>query len=193
LGKELLSKENYKTLLKRGKKVLEEYYKSNINEFREPLYTEYAFGFRKVYFGNIPLSGKIDRIDWEDKDRKEVKVVDYKTGTPKSRGEIEGKTKYSDGDLQRQLLFYKLLSQLDRNFNYTVTKGEFDFLESKSGKRAKKEVYEYSQDQIEDLKTLVRSTMENIRNLEFPRTKEYRHCENCDYKNHCWPDGKPRR
>lgn len=189
LEKELLSEKDYKTLLGRGRKVLEEYYKINKDQFREPLYTEYSFGFRKVYLGDIPLSGKIDRIDWLDKDKKEVKVVDYKTGTPKSRGEIEGKTKYSEGDLYRQILFYKLLSQLDRNFNYTVTKGEFDFVESKSGKRTKKEVYAYLREEIEDLKTLIRGNMKKVRNLEFERTKAYRHCENCAFQNHCWPDG----
>lgn len=191
LEKELLPEKDLAALAKRGDKVLEEYFKKNKKTFAEPVFTEYAFGFRKVYLGDVPLSGKIDRIDWTNQDRKEVKVVDYKTGTPKSRGEIEGKTKYSEGDLYRQILFYKLLSQLDRNFNYTVVKGEFDFLESKSGKRAKKEIFQYTQDEIEDIKNLIRNTMKKIRTLSLERTKEYRHCQNCDYKNHCWPDGIP--
>ena len=179
--------------MRRGKKVLGDYYKNNKNTFVEPLYTEYTFGFRKVFLGDIALTGKIDKIDWDDKDKREVKVIDYKTGTPKSRGEIEGKTKNSDGDLFRQILFYRLLSQLDYNFNYKVTKGEFDFLEEKPGKKAKKEVYKYSQEQIEDLKVLVRKTMKSIKDLKFKRTRKYRHCENCDYKNHCWPEGIPKQ
>ncbi|MBN2016485.1 ATP-dependent helicase [Candidatus Dojkabacteria bacterium] len=193
LKKELLTKEDYSTLLTRGQKVLDEYYKNNMNSFKEPLYNEYSFGFRKVYLNNIPLSGKVDKIEWVDKDRKHVKVIDYKTGSPKSKGEIEGKTKTSDGDLFRQILFYKLLSSLDRNFNYEVVTGEFDFVESKGGRKAKKETYNYSIDEIEDLKDIVRSNMEKIRNLEFERTKEYRHCQNCDFRNHCWPDGIPTR
>lgn len=191
LEKELLSETDFTRMLARGNKVLEEYFKNNQKAFAEPLYTEYSFGFRKVYLGDIALSGKIDRIDWIDKDKKEVMVIDYKTGTPKSRGEIEGKTKYSEGDLYGQILFYKLLSQLDRNFNFNVTKGEFDFLESKGNRKAKREIFEYSQEQIEDLKNTIRSEVKKIRNLEFERTKEYRHCENCDFKNHCWPDGIP--
>lgn len=185
LENELLTKEDLARLRQRGHKVLDEYFNNNKDKFTEPLYTEYSFGFRKVYLGNIPLSGKIDKIEWVNKDKKQVKVIDYKTGSSKSRGEIEGKTKYSDGDLLRQLLFYKLLSQLDYNFNYDVTKGEFDFVESKSNKKAKTESYEYSQEQIEDLKILIKDTMKKIRGLEFKKTKEQRHCEYCDYKDHC--------
>ena len=91
----------------------------------------------------------------------------------------------------RQLLFYKLLSQLDRNFNYEVVKGEFDFLESKPGKKTKKESYDYEIDKVEDLKNEIRENVEKIRNLKFERTKEYRHCHTCPYQNHCWPDGIP--
>jgi len=191
LNEEILQGEDLERMKKRGYKVLENYYNKNKDSFVEPLYTEYSFGYRKVYLGDIPLSGKIDKIEWIDKDKKEVKVIDYKTGTPKSRGEIEGKTKNSEGDLIRQLYFYKLLAQLDYNFNYDVVKGEFNFLESKSGKRSKSEEYVYDQSQIEDLKTLVKNIMKKIRGLRFRRTGNYRNCEFCEFRNHCWPDGVP--
>lgn len=191
LEKEILSEEEQMDLQKRGEKILKDYYTKIQTSDIDVLYTEYAFGFRKVMLGDIPLSGKIDRVDWIDKDRREVKVIDYKTGSPKTRGEIEGTTKNSDGNLIRQLLFYKLLSLLDRNFNYTVTEGEFVFLESKPSKSARSETFTYSDEQIEDLKTLIRENMQKIRDLQFERTKEYRHCDNCEYRNHCWPDGIP--
>jgi len=43
-----------------------------------------------------------------------LNVIDYKTGRPKSRNEIEGNTKNSNGDYKRQLVFYNLLLN---NFN----------------------------------------------------------------------------
>jgi DNA helicase-2/ATP-dependent DNA helicase PcrA len=192
LERELLTEADYIQTSKRGKKMLTEYYNRNYKLFVEPLYAEYSFGFKKVYLGDIPLSGKIDKMEWVNKDRKEVKVVDYKTGGPKSRNEILGKTKNSDLKLARQINFYKLLSNLDRNFNYNVVLGEFDFLESKSGKYPKKETFEYKVEEIEDLKNTIRDTMKKIRNLEFERTKDYKVCEKCDYRNHCWPDGVPK-
>jgi len=191
LQKEVLTKDERSQLLKRGKDVLSDYYDKNKNRLNEPIFSEYSFGFRNGYLGDIPLSGKIDKIEWIDQVKRQVKVVDYKTGKPKSRGEIEGKTKYSDGDLYRQLLFYKLLAGLDRNLNYNVDKGEFDFVETKGGRNAKCESYEYKIEEIEDLKNLIRTAMKQIRNLEFERTKEYRHCQQCDFRTHCWPDGIP--
>lgn len=191
LNEEILQPGDIKSMKKRGQKALKNYFKKNRDSFIEPLYTEYSFGYRKVYLGNIPLSGKIDKIELIDKDKKEVKVIDYKTGNPKSRGEIEGKTKNSEGDLFRQLYFYKLLAELDYNFNYHVVKGEFDFLESKPSKKAKSEVYVYDQIKLEDLKTLIKNTTKKIRELRFNRTKNYRNCEFCEFRNHCWPDGLP--
>ena len=39
-------------------------------------------------------------------------MVDYKTGKAKTKGQIEGQTKNSDGEYKRQLVFYKLLFSL---------------------------------------------------------------------------------
>ncbi|MEK7208138.1 MAG: ATP-dependent DNA helicase [Patescibacteria group bacterium] len=55
------------------------------------------------------LRGKLDKIE-RNKDGT-VTAVDYKTGRQKSRAEILGETKSSDGNLKRQLDFYKLLLQ----------------------------------------------------------------------------------
>jgi DNA helicase-2/ATP-dependent DNA helicase PcrA len=59
----------------------------------------------------IPLTGKIDRIDY-DNSGKVLRVVDYKTGKSKSRNEVEGKTKSGTGNYKRQLVFYALLLEL---------------------------------------------------------------------------------
>lgn len=59
----------------------------------------------------IPLTGKLDRVDY-DEGGEVVRVVDYKTGKPKSLKEIQGETKNSDGRYKRQLVFYALLLSL---------------------------------------------------------------------------------
>ena len=59
----------------------------------------------------VPLTGKIDRVD-HDTDGRIIRVYDYKTGKPKSRGEVEGNTKNSNGNYKRQLVFYALLIEL---------------------------------------------------------------------------------
>ncbi len=55
----------------------------------------------------IPLTGKLDRVEYEDGIA--VKVLDFKTGSPKSKNEIIGATKNSNGNYHRQLVFYALL------------------------------------------------------------------------------------
>lgn len=58
----------------------------------------------------LPLSGKVDRL--EDMDGR-LRVIDYKTGEYKTRNDIEGKTKSSDGAYKRQLVFYTFLLSLE--------------------------------------------------------------------------------
>ncbi|MEM9336772.1 MAG: ATP-dependent DNA helicase [Patescibacteria group bacterium] len=76
----------------------------------------------------LPLSGKLDRLDF-DSEGKVLRVVDYKTGAPKTRNVIEGKTKTSDGGYKRQLVFYALLLKLYDKESYTTREGVLSFVE----------------------------------------------------------------
>jgi DNA helicase-2/ATP-dependent DNA helicase PcrA len=107
---------------------------------------------------------------------------------PKTEGDILGTTKASSGEYKRQLLFYKLLAEYDRNFPYEVVSAELDFLEPDKGKFKKYE-FKYTLGDIEDLKKMIRETMGSIREHKFERTKDFSECENCEYKDHCYPGG----
>jgi DNA helicase-2/ATP-dependent DNA helicase PcrA len=99
----------------------------------------------------IPINGKIDRLDY-DEQGKISRVVDYKTGKPKSLNEIEGKTKNADGKYKRQLVFYFLLLEL---YGVEMSSPEFmlSFVEPKSQSG---EIVEYSfritKEEVDDLK-----------------------------------------
>jgi len=75
--------------------------------------------------GDIPLSGKLDRLDMLPDGT--VSVIDYKTGKAKSENDIRGLTKSGDGNYYRQLVFYKLL--LDKDGRYTMNEGALHFVE----------------------------------------------------------------
>ena len=75
----------------------------------------------------IRLTGKIDKIELLNDG--EANVVDYKTGHPKTQGEIEGSTKNSNGDIKRQLVFYNLLLNKYENGRYKMISGDIDFVE----------------------------------------------------------------
>ena len=194
LKKEVLTKENYQDRLIQGQEVLSSYFNHYKKDFEKPLITEKNFGsgWSKVFLNDIPLSGKIDRIDWIDQQQKTVKVIDYKTGKPKSRNDILGKTKNSEGDYYRQLIFYKLLSQLDKNFKPKVHEVELNFVEANSSGKFKKESFTITDEDIKDLKKIIIDTMGKIRSLRFSKTKKFSHCDRCEYKNHCWPEGLPK-
>ncbi|MBD3362524.1 AAA family ATPase [Candidatus Dojkabacteria bacterium] len=167
LQKEFLGHEEFEETLSEGNDILSNWYDYYKDDFVIPVALEYSFYGSGVYLGDIPLIAKIDKIEWIDKTSKQVKVIDYKTSKPKTKGVI---TKPIDGDeksnLYRQLVFYKLISELDSRFPYVVRKCELDFIKSKK-KDFKKVSFEIPRQDIENLKKLIKEVMKKIRNLHF--------------------------
>jgi len=201
LKKEIISEVDYKSRLEHGRKVLPAYYDFYEKEFAPALYTEKKFGesLFEIMLDDIPLSGKADRIDLVDGDvlaspklgeQRRVRFVDYKTGKIRTRGEIEGTTKNSDGGYKRQLIFYHLLAELDKSFDYQIVQTELDFIEPKGGE-FKKERFNIAPEEVTGLKQVIRDSMAQIRALDFSRTTDLTSCVRCDFKNHCWPTGLP--
>lgn len=183
LEKELLISLDFERRLEHGRAVLTKYW-HNLDESRtRPLFIERSFGSSgsKTMLGNINLTGRIDRVDWIDKKAKTVRVIDYKTGTSKSDNLIKGLTKSANlserelelpesvrGPYYRQLVFYKLLCQLDPSFIPEVVEAEFDFVEpDKTSGKFVKRVFTISNDEVEDLKNLIKEVMKEIRSLQF--------------------------
>lgn len=190
LKKQILTEKQYKDMEKEGIAVLKKYYEKYINNFNVPLYMEFGFGRfpHNAVFEDIELRGIVDKIELLDPAQKSVRVVDYKTGQSKSENEVLGKTKNSDLKYFRQLMFYKLLAELDPNFNLSVVEAELDFVE-----HLKKVRINYKDYDTKDLKKEIRESMKNIREHNFLRTTDHKICEKCDFKNHCWPGGVPKR
>ncbi|MFI5260643.1 MAG: ATP-dependent helicase [Candidatus Paceibacteria bacterium] len=75
--------------------------------------------------GEIPLSGKLDRLDILADGT--VAVIDYKTGKARSENDIKGLTKTGDAGYYRQLVFYKLL--LAKDGRYQMSEAALHFVE----------------------------------------------------------------
>ncbi len=99
----------------------------------------------------LPLTGKLDRIDIGD-DGYALRVVDYKTGKPKSRNEIEGNTATSDGAYKRQLTFYALLLSLHGDDRYATNTGVLSFVEGDSKGVIKEESFTITDAEVSALK-----------------------------------------
>lgn len=113
LKQEVLPPDLREKLLKKGREGLGGWYAIHAGKLEMPLELEYNFYPRNIVFEGVPLTGKIDKIELLSSGADEVRLVDYKTGRAKSLNEVKGLTANGDGKYFRQLLFYKLLFELD--------------------------------------------------------------------------------
>jgi DNA helicase II / ATP-dependent DNA helicase PcrA len=196
IAQEIFTADELKDALREGKKMLGNYFQEYNKSFVKPLALE--MDFEKVYLQKIPtldvgsvmLTGKIDKIEAlnqkikNKKIKTPVKVIDYKTGKSQTRNEILGKTKNSSGDIYRQLVFYKLLSLLDKKFPYSVEEAEVDFVKSENG-RFRKESFPITKEETAKLKEEIELVAQKIKKLDFKPTQDKRKCQRCDFKNIC--------
>lgn len=130
----------------------------------------------------IRLTGKLDKL--EVLSEREVNVVDYKTGKPKTRNQILGKTKSGDANIWRQIVFYKLLLDKFKDGKYEMVSGEIDFVEPdpKSGKY-RKEKFIVEQEDVEDLVETIQVAAEEIMTLKFwDKQCDDNECEYCELR-----------
>lgn len=182
LKNEILTDQEFETWSKQGIDVLTEYYSKNENNFIHAIKTEYLF--QNIHFGNIPIKGKFDKIEWIDKKAKTVRVTDYKTGSVKSRNNLLGKTKDEDTTYLDQLKFYHLLSSFDPKFNlnWKIAECQIAFIDKE--KRFKEERFIFTTQEIEEFKKNVQAVWQKIQNLEFDHIENKRHsCEYCGIIN----------
>ena len=191
LGKTLMPPKDYTDSLKKGNNALKGYFeayngKNATTKWNQNLLTEYSI--RGVHLAvpagkgsagfDLLLKGQLDKIEMLN-DR-EVNVVDYKTGAPKSRNELEGNTKNADGNYHRQLIFYKLLLDLDEKKKYVMKTGELDFIEPDTKGNYHKERFEISDEQVAKLTLLVTEKAREIHELGFWDTScDDPKCEYC--------------
>jgi RecB family exonuclease len=114
------------------------------------------------HFPVLTLTGKLDRLDF-DAEGNVVRVYDYKTGKPKTRNDIEGKTSSSNGNYKRQLTFYALLLSLYGDERYACREGVLSFVEPDGKGQIHEEAFSITDEEIEALKTeLIRVTDEIV-------------------------------
>lgn len=161
-----LSKRDFADLLNKGRESLSGYYDFYEGKFYKNTINEMDIaGVSYDILGDIKLRGKIDKMEILDEDN--VNVVDYKTGKAKSRNEIEGKTKNSDGDYKRQIVFYKILLDKFSSGRYKMVSGELDFVEPDEKGRFKKDKFEILSGDIKDLLSLISNVCGEILELKF--------------------------
>jgi len=188
LDESFLLREHYDEMEKRGTKLLTEYYENYKDDFSHNVATEKRVTAIPLLLDSgeeILLTGIIDKLEFVDPaglkkgQKNDVRVIDYKTG-----GSWSKKNKDQKKNLERQVVFYKLLLDSyteDHDTTYNMISGVLDFVEpNKKGEYEKHEV-EVTKPQVEELRTEINNVAKdilsgNLLNKDFPRdrfTKEY--------------------
>lgn len=162
LLKENLNKSDYDESLFRGTNILTDYFNQYGQNLCTKVLTDKDFKTANLHLNNIPITGKIDLIEYLDGNK--INVVDFKTGNP------DGKYKElsPEGDYFRQLAFYKLLISLDPSFSQSFNSGIIDFVQKSKQKNSliRKEI-KITDDDINNLKFQITDVYNKILNLKF--------------------------
>jgi len=150
--------------IERGTATLTGYYAKYAPQWSGKVLSEFKIQGVELAPG-IVLTGNIDRLEFSSNDT--VTVTDYKTGRPKSRNEIEGKTRAADGSYKRQLIFYNLLLNRHNKGKYRMENGVIDFIEPDSYGKYHREAFVIQPTEIQELEDLIKKTATEIVNLEF--------------------------
>lgn len=165
LGRLPLGIEEYTRLLEKGLESLVVYLEHLAKTL--PKTTKEEMKFRVLLPTGIPelpeviLTGKFDRLDL-DENGFVTRVVDYKTGKPKSRKVIEGETKDADGAYKRQLTFYALILKLYNDERYQCNEGVLSFVEPDAKGLIKEESFQITDEEIELLKVTIIESVKDI-------------------------------
>ncbi len=141
------------------------------------LKTEHFFGKSPpLEFLGMKLVGKVDSI--HSLSEKAVRVVDYKTGKRRTKGELLGKPE-DRVQAVRQLVFYALLADLDPTFNQEVTEGEFVFLQPTPAGKFTSVVFEITSERKQELEAVLEQFQKDLVSLQFLTQPPCGECEVC--------------
>ncbi|MCA9357708.1 ATP-dependent helicase [Candidatus Kaiserbacteria bacterium] len=183
LEKEAISDEEYVRLHERGMNALVAYlpqvHAEGLKESKTEYHIEAVLETGIPEYPELKLNGNLDRVDF--KDGLVTQVVDYKTGKPKTRNHIEGKTADSHGDYKRQLVFYALLLSLQKDTTLHSRTGKLSFVEADKNGVIKEEVFVITDEEIAGLKAeLIRVTKEIVSGEALKSACDSDMCHYCD-------------
>lgn len=181
LNRQSISERDRAELLMRGRNALAGWYDTYSADWNINVLPEFRVNGVTIEGENdqrIQLTGVLDKIEFIDGDI--VNVVDYKTSKPKTRNDIMGLTKSSDGNYYRQLTFYKLLLNEFAEGKYNMQTGTIDFVEPDDRSKYHKEVFEITDEEVVALKTEIILVANEIVNLKFwDKYCDKKDCEFC--------------
>jgi DNA helicase II / ATP-dependent DNA helicase PcrA len=163
--RESFTNEQFKRRMDYGHDVLNNYYDTQVPYANKIVAIER--NIRNVVVKNVPLKGKLDKLEF---DGKNVNVVDYKSGNPDNAKEktYPPNEKYPNGgDYWRQAVFYKILVDNYDQKDWKVVSTEFDFIEPDKNKKYKKAKLVIQPEDTETVTQQISTVWEKIKNKDF--------------------------
>ncbi len=178
-----ISTDEIDRFVKRGEDALSGFYEERLKNLPKGVETELEIRGIRIN-DELFLNGKIDMIEPID-NNSGFNVYDFKTGGVKSRNVIEGKTANSDGNYKRQLVFYNILLNRYRNGFFKMNSGIIEFVEPNESGVYKREIFEISPQESEELLAEIKRVCDEIINLTFWSVecdkKECKYCKLSEY------------
>ncbi len=172
IAHEPIKESEYEEALEKGRSALPVFYDAYHAMWSPHALNEARIEALPLEDGTL-INGKLDRIEFLGNGApataaavlEPVRVIDYKTGKPKSRNDIEGNTASSDGNYKRQLVFYKLL--LDKEGKRDMKDGVIQFIESDDRGKMHREEFAITPGEVKVLERLVMDVAREILDLSF--------------------------
>ncbi|MDA1208465.1 MAG: ATP-dependent DNA helicase [bacterium] len=155
--RELLTEAENARLEHMGQETLTRYYDQRLQS-PYSIIDRIEFGIN-AHLGDIPIKGKVDRIDLLEPHSSHAVVIDFKTGKPKTPKQIE------DYGYHRQLVFYALLME----HGYSIIQPQqfiLDFV-GEGSEHPVLRTYEVSQTEKRELTELIQQVWAKIIALDF--------------------------
>lgn len=156
--------------IEKGRRALMAWLKTNGPKFTPSDIAERNFRNEGVFVGKAHMSGKIDRLEINQK-HKTITVVDYKTG--------RSHQKWSALDMnlhkyRQQLYCYKLLIEGSHSYaGYTVNNGRLEFIEPDERGAVYSLELEFNQEEANRTKDLIQAVWQHVIDLSMPDVSDY--------------------
>jgi DNA helicase-2/ATP-dependent DNA helicase PcrA len=175
IGRKHLRRADLKKLNTRGREALDRFITERNGDMKQTDIVERGFNNEGVVINGAALSGKIDKLCFNEKG--EVQVIDFKTGKPAK--DWQGRDEYEKIKLHKyrqQLLFYKLLVENSASFGGKViaSAGALEFVEpDEQGKFVNNLELKFEDEEMQRFIKLVGAVWQHIQNLDFPDVSKY--------------------
>lgn len=138
--------------------------------FQKGNVAEMSFRSQGVFVGDVHMGGKIDLLEI-DETKKEIMVVDYKTGNAETswKPETIKLHKYA-----LQLYCYKLLVEGSVRYRgYTVTSGRLEFVEPDNDSQTHSLALNFEPGRLAEVRGLLAAMWQRVKTLSLPDTSSY--------------------